>query len=99
MDKKIENIEQRIINIEKTLYGINNTLYEINTKINNDIAKDCKKMGNHIDFVENIYNQIKHPLNYMCNKINVLMYSNDSNDSNDLNDLNNMLDNKHSENI
>jgi hypothetical protein len=96
MDKKIENIEQRIINIEKILTEVVGTLHDLNKKIDNDITKECKKMGNHIDFVDGVYDHIKHPLNYMCNKINVLMYSNDSNNSNN---SKNMLDNKHSENI
>ena len=29
-------------------------------------------MGSHIDFVENVYDTVKHPLGYFCNKIKTL---------------------------
>ena len=28
-------------------------------------------MGDHIQFVEKVYSNIKNPMNYICNKINV----------------------------
>ena len=29
-------------------------------------------MSSHIDFVDNVYETVKSPLNFMCNKVNVL---------------------------
>ena len=26
-------------------------------------------MGSHIDFVENVYDNVKHPLTFICNKV------------------------------
>ena len=34
---------------------------------NNSI--NCKKMGDHISFIEEVYGKIKLPLNYLLNKI------------------------------
>ena len=30
---------------------------------------ECKKMGGHIDFVEEVYDNVKHPLGYICKKM------------------------------
>jgi hypothetical protein len=34
-----------------------------------DISKNTQKMGEHIDFVENVYENVKHPLSFVCNLI------------------------------
>jgi hypothetical protein len=41
-------------------------------KILEILEKDCKKMSNHIDFVENVYENIKTPFNYIMNKVGYL---------------------------
>ena len=63
LDKKIENIEEKFNDIEKKL----DLIIEI---LNLDLKKNCKKMGEHIDFVEKVYDNVKNPLGYLCNKIN-----------------------------
>ena len=35
-------------------------------------GEDCSKMSGHIDFIEKIYENVKNPLNYMCEKVKVL---------------------------
>lgn len=47
-------------------------LTDTNQKIDGDLLKECKKMGSHIDFVENVYDNVKHPLGYICKKIKYL---------------------------
>ena len=32
-------------------------------------------MGSHIDFIENVYENVKHPLGYITNKIKYITYS------------------------
>jgi hypothetical protein len=54
--KKMETIEQKLENIE--------------TILQNDISKKCDKMGQHIDFVDNVYSSVKKPLGYLCGKVN-----------------------------
>tara|TARA_Y100001958_G_C21126049_1_gene468763 strand:- start:10 stop:234 length:225 start_codon:yes stop_codon:yes gene_type:complete len=55
-DERLEEIERKID-------------YIINL-LENDIKKNCTKMGGHIDFVENVYDNVKNPLEYICNKVN-----------------------------
>jgi hypothetical protein len=39
------------------------------------MERDCKKMRDHIDFVENVYDKVKAPFNYMMNSVNKLVYT------------------------
>ena len=43
----------------------------IKEKINIDLAENCKKMSDHIDFIETVYDNVKNPLGFLCNKLNV----------------------------
>ena len=40
--------------------------------LNNEVVENTQKMSKHIDLIENIYNNVKSPLGYLCNKINYL---------------------------
>jgi len=44
-------------------------------KILEVLEKDCKKMNDHIDFVENVYDNVKMPFYYIMNKVNYLVSS------------------------
>jgi hypothetical protein len=35
-------------------------------------TEDCKKMSSHIDFIETIYENVKNPLYYICDKVKVI---------------------------
>ena len=61
IDSRLDNIDSRVLNIETSFKHLDNTI-----KSNN---KECEKMGNHIDFIENIYENVKHPLGYICNNV------------------------------
>lgn len=37
-----------------------------------EVVTDCKKMSSHIDFIENVYSNVKSPMYYIVNKINTL---------------------------
>jgi len=41
-------------------------------------TEDCKKMSSHIDFIETIYENVKNPLDYICDKVKVLSGSSTS---------------------
>lgn len=61
IDSRLDKIDSRVLNIETSFKHLDNTI-----KSNN---KECEKMGNHIDFIENIYDNVKHPLGYICNNV------------------------------
>ena len=72
---KLNSLEYKLIDLEVKL----NKIIEL---IENDVSPNCNKMSSHIDFVDNVYDTVKSPLNFMCNKINVLS----GNESNSLTD-------------
>ena len=57
--------EERLIRIEGKLDLILKLLEE-------DVKPNCGKMGSHIDFVEDVYDNVKNPLGFICNKVNYL---------------------------
>ena len=87
INKNLEKINEKIINLESKIENIEK-------KIDSDIVDECKKMGNHINFVENVYENVKHPLGYINNKIKNFMgnektYSLTENSNNSNNNSNN----------
>ncbi len=63
-----------------------NILNEINKKLDRieerliTLEKTQDKMDTHIDFIEHVYDNVKHPLNYLTNKVNnYLQYSSTNN--------------------
>ena len=68
IDKIINKINYLEVKIEK----INEDLQEIKKILTKEVKVECKKMGNHIDFIESIYETVKYPLGYLCNKISLI---------------------------
>tara|TARA_B100000780_G_scaffold126010_1_gene88362 strand:- start:139 stop:396 length:258 start_codon:yes stop_codon:yes gene_type:complete len=56
--------------------GVDTQLNRIEEKLDlllnkfNILEPECKKMGSHIDFIEGVYDNVKSPMNLLCNKIN-----------------------------
>ncbi len=77
---EIEEIKNQIKELEKLILIKFN---EINKKIDlmneanemkiNMIEHNCKKMGDHIDFIEEAYNTVQKPLNYIKKSIDNIM--------------------------
>lgn len=61
IDSKMENINKKLDKIDTRLSRLENILI-----LNKE---ECKKMGGHIDLIENIYENVKHPLGFLCNNI------------------------------
>ena len=59
---KVNILERRINTLESKIDKI---LY-----ILEENGKDCKKMSSHIDFVDGVYENIRAPINYVCDTIN-----------------------------
>tara|TARA_B100000035_G_C21031850_1_gene568930 strand:+ start:2895 stop:3131 length:237 start_codon:yes stop_codon:yes gene_type:complete len=60
-----EELENRLVSIEKKLDKLI-FLAEM------ELKPECKKMGGHIDFVEKVYENVKAPLGFICNKFRFL---------------------------
>ena len=57
---KLDSLEYKLIDLEVKL----NTILEL---LERDIAPNCNKMSSHIDFIDNVYDTVKSPLNFMIN--------------------------------
>src|SRR5210317_1371158 len=68
--ESIRRLEAKIDTLTKNLENVNNKLDLIIETLNVDVKEKCDKMGEHIDFIENIYDNVKNPLGYLCNKLN-----------------------------
>ena len=62
---KLDSLEYKLIDLEVKLNKITDLLER-------DISPNCNKMSSHIDFIDKVYDSVKSPLNFMCNKVNVL---------------------------
>lgn len=78
-NNKLDSIKKLLIilnnNLEKTNEKIDKLelkIDKLNKSVNEELYEECKKMGSHIDFVETVYDNVKHPLGYICNKVKYL---------------------------
>ena len=65
---KINNLELKINNLESKIDVIINLLQQN--------SADCKKMSSHIDFIDGIYENVKTPMDFICNSINSKLIKN-----------------------
>jgi len=86
INKKLDKLDNHMEAIKHLLTNLNNTLEDTTKnieimerkidqlveKIDGEVLEECKKMGGHIDFVEEVYDNVKHPLGYICKKIGYL---------------------------
>lgn len=70
------DIHEKILIIENKIEILNNKLDQIILLLNGDLKNNCEKMGEHINFIENVYDNVKSPLGFLCNKINYISNNN-----------------------
>ena len=85
VEEKMDNIikllgvlSERTDNIKLKLNTLESKIDKLDESVNGDLFDECKKMGEHIDFVENVYDNVKHPLGYICKKIKYLTSNDDT---------------------
>jgi hypothetical protein len=78
----LEDIKIQILNLEKLILLKFNeldkkieSLNENNNKKIDDIKVECTKMGSHIDFIEETYNTLQTPLNFVKRSVERLIGS------------------------
>ena len=69
---KLDSLEYKLIDLEVKL----NKILEL---LENDVAPNCNKMSTHIDFIDKVYDNVKNPLGFICNKVNGLSGENNYN--------------------
>tara|TARA_B110000495_G_C22857498_1_gene500008 strand:+ start:603 stop:845 length:243 start_codon:yes stop_codon:yes gene_type:complete len=65
-------IKEKFDSLESKMNEIDLKLITILELLQNDIRPNCKKMSSHIDFVDNVYENVKNPLGFICNKVTKL---------------------------
>lgn len=77
MEQSIENIEKKIEALDLSLEILKERTEEMNKKldklcrlVDEHVVPDCDKMSSHINFIETVYNTVKNPLGFLCNRIN-----------------------------
>ena len=68
VDIDVQQIVNKIIQIENKIDKLETKL----DKLLELLEKDCKKMTDHIDFIENVYDNVKSPFYYLMDKVNLL---------------------------
>ena len=63
--RKLNDLESKMNEIDLKLV----TILEL---LQTEIRPNCKKMSSHIDFVDNVYENVKNPLGFICNKVGKL---------------------------
>ena len=69
VDDQRNQTQDQLTDITNRLDALERKLDLILTKLDGSVIKNCDKMGNHIDFVNGVYETVKVPLNYIANKI------------------------------
>lgn len=76
MEKKLNVIEEKLDYVITLVQGLNKKIDDLekkvddlDKKIEDTVMNECQKMGSHIDFIENVYENVKNPLGYICKKV------------------------------
>jgi hypothetical protein len=75
-DEKIDISEQEKDFLKNKMLDLENQFKIMDKKMDKILEileKDCKKMSDHIDFVENVYDNVKMPFYYVMDKVNYLV--------------------------
>jgi len=64
-ETRLDMLERKLTDLEKKL----DTIIDL---LNKDVKPSTTKMAAHIDFVEAVYENVKNPLGFLCNKIRLL---------------------------
>ena len=74
-------IRNEITNLKNKIERMEEKLDAILQRVDNSIIKNCDKMGDHIDFVNNVYDTVKVPLHYLSNKVQKMIGGTHENNS------------------
>ena len=67
--------EERLTTLENQHQRIEDKLDKMIEILETQVTENCKKMSEHIDFIDTVYDNVKHPLGFICNKVGNLMGS------------------------
>ena len=63
-------IKGKLADLESKMNEIDLKLVTILELLQTEIRPNCKKMSSHIDFIDGVYENVKAPMNYICDTMN-----------------------------
>jgi hypothetical protein len=69
------NLNIKIEEINKKIEELSIKVDKILNILKKDVSVNTKKMSDHINFVENVYENVKYPLGFICNTVTHYMGS------------------------
>tara|TARA_B100000900_G_scaffold415735_1_gene446909 strand:+ start:1482 stop:1724 length:243 start_codon:yes stop_codon:yes gene_type:complete len=72
-------IKSKLDSLEEKINDLDDKLSDILILLERDIKPNCNKMSGHIDFVDNVYDNVKNPLGFICSRVSKLSSSNNYN--------------------
>ena len=64
----------RLERLEEKINSLDISMQEIKHILKHNVSPNCKKMEQHITFVDSVYSQVKYPLEVVCNGVSRLMH-------------------------
>ena len=65
-----ENNDISLLSLSKKVDKLQEDIDKILILLHTDVKGNCEKMSEHIDFIDNVYNKVKYPMDYVVDKIN-----------------------------
>jgi len=72
-------VKSKLDRLEEKINDLDDKLSDILILLERDIKPNCNKMSGHIDFVDNVYDNVKNPLGFICSRVSKLSSSNNYN--------------------
>lgn len=76
MNVEIELLHEKLNKLDKDMQTLCSMVETLQRTIDNNISPKCDKMGNHIDFIDDVYKTVKHPLEFVCRRVSSLTHKN-----------------------
>lgn len=64
------NEDISLLSLSKKVDKLQKDVETILTLLESSVKNNCDKMSEHIDFIEDVYNKVKYPMNYVVDTIN-----------------------------
>ena len=71
--EQVERIETKVDTLQKDITELHEKFDNLERLLQKDVLPSCNKMGDHIEFVECVYSNVKSPLGYLVGKVNSIM--------------------------
>lgn len=71
--EQVQHLERKVDQLQNDVSQLNTKIDRLEELLRRDVAPSCSKMGDHIEFVECVYKNVKSPLGYLVGKVNYMI--------------------------